>query len=77
MLHITNIMGKKITKTLAAVVLLVILGYFGGTWYSGTKVDEQVIRRTQDINAQLRSNGLPVQVTSEKKMPACSHPLTH
>ncbi|MGH8813075.1 MAG: YdgA family protein, partial [Advenella sp.] len=48
-------------------VLLVILGYFGGTWYSGTKVDEQVIRRTQDINAQLRSNGLPVQVTSEKK----------
>ncbi len=60
-------MGKKITKTLAAVVLLVILGYFGGTWYSGTKVDEQVIRRTQDINAQLRSNGLPVQVTSEKK----------
>jgi uncharacterized protein YdgA (DUF945 family) len=67
MLHITNIMGKKITKTLAAVVLLVILGYFGGTWYSGTKVDEQVIRRTQDINAQLRSNGLPVQVTSEKK----------
>ncbi|MGX9933982.1 YdgA family protein [Advenella kashmirensis] len=67
MLHITNIMGKKITKTLAAVVLLVILGYFGGTWYSGTKVDEQVIRRTQDINAQLRSSGLPVQVTSEKK----------
>lgn len=67
MLHITHIMGKKITKTLAAVVLLVILGYFGGTWYSGTKVDEQVIRRTQDINAQLRSNGLPVQVTSEKK----------
>lgn len=60
-------MGKKITKTLAAVVLLVILGYFGGTWYSGIKVDEQVIRRTQDINAQLRSNGLPVQVTSEKK----------
>jgi len=67
MLHITNIMGKKISKTLAAVVLLVILGYFGGTWYSGTKVDEQVIRRTQDINAHLRSNGLPVQVTSEKK----------
>ena len=59
-------MGKKISKTLAAVVLLVILGYFGGTWYSGTKVDEQVIRRTQDINAQLRSNGLPVQVSSEK-----------
>lgn len=67
MLYITDIMGKKISKTLAAVVLLVILGYFGGTWYSGTQVDEQVIRRTQDINAQLRSNGLPVQVSSEKK----------
>jgi len=67
MLHITDNMGKRISKTLAAVVLLVILGYFGGTWYSGTKVDEQVIRRTQDINAQLRSNGLPVQVSSEKK----------
>lgn len=60
-------MGKKITKALATVVLLVILGYFGGTWYAGTKVDEQVFRRTQDINAQLRSNGLPVQISTEKK----------
>ncbi|MGO1766800.1 MAG: YdgA family protein [Advenella sp.] len=66
MLHITDIMGKKISKALAAVVLLVILGYFGGAWYSGTQADEQVNLRTQNINAQLRSNGLPVQVSSEK-----------
>ncbi len=60
-------MSKKISKALAAVVLLVILGYFGGTWYTGTKVDEQVVLRTQSINTQLRHNGLPVQISTEKK----------
>ncbi|ETF03471.1 hypothetical protein W822_08195 [Advenella kashmirensis W13003] len=65
--HIIYIMSKKITKALAAVVLLVILGYFGGTWYTGTQVDEQIVQRTQTINAQLRHNGLPVQISTEKK----------
>ncbi len=61
------IMSNKITKALAAIVLLVILGYFGTTWYSSTKVEEQVTQRTQTINAQLRDYGLPAQVSTEKK----------
>ncbi len=60
-------MRNNFFKALAAIVLLVILGFFATTWYSSTKVDEQVTQRTEHINATLRDNDLPAQISTEKK----------
>lgn len=60
-------MAKKITKTLVAAVLLLILGYLGSTWYAGQQAEEEIDQRAKQINTLLKGKGLPVDVTIDKQ----------
>ena len=60
-------MAKKITKSLVAVVLLLILGYLGSTWYAGQQAEEEIEQRSRQINTLLKGKGLPIDVTIDKQ----------